>query len=161
MRILGIDPGLRLTGFGCLEPAPRSGRSDAKVIDAGVLRLDADAPVADRLVELDRDFRELLDRLKPDVLAIEMLYSHYKHPATAIVMGHGRGVIILAAKQRSVTLVELRPTEIKKSLTGHGHATKAQMQDSIAVALALEVRPEPPDVADALAMALCVLRRGI
>jgi len=70
-------------------------------------------------------------------------------------------VIILAAKQRSVTLVELRPTEIKKSLTGHGHATKAQMQDSIAVALALEVRPEPPDVADALAMALCVLRRGI
>ncbi len=162
MRILGIDPGLRITGYGCLQaPPPKGIAAEAAVIEAGVLRLDEKRPVADRLVELDTDFRELLDRTRPDIVAVEMLFSHYKHPVTAIVMGHARGVILLAARQARIPIVELRPTEIKKSLTGHGHAKKDQMQRAIKTELHLAAEPKPPDVADALAIALCAVRRRI
>jgi len=160
MRILGIDPGLRLTGYGCLQsPAPKGSPCEALVIEAGVFRLDIKRSVADRLVELDTDFRELLTRTRPDIVAVEMLFSHYKHPVTAIVMGHARGVLLLAARQARIPIVELRPTEVKKSLTGHGHAEKGQMQRAIKHELRLATEPEPPDVADALAIALCAARR--
>ncbi|MGQ0628501.1 MAG: crossover junction endodeoxyribonuclease RuvC [Phycisphaerales bacterium] len=161
MRVLGIDPGLRLTGYGCLE-TPAQGRSsavEALVVEAGVIRLDVKRSVADRLTELDLDFRALLQRVRPDIVAVEMLFSHYKHPATAIIMGHARGVLLLATRQSRLPLVELRPTEVKKSLTGHGHADKSQMQRTIRAELRLAVEPKPPDVADALAIALCALRR--
>jgi len=106
MRILGIDPGLRLTGYACLERADDSTDTPA-IVEAGVFRLDqrvqgedvegahtkSAASVSARLVELDRDFRDALERLKPEVVAVESLFAHYKHPATAIVMGHARGVL--------------------------------------------------------------------
>src|SRR2546423_1468200 len=100
MRVLGIDPGLRLTGYGCVEAAPMDGRArrgrgpDAVLIEAGVIRLNGKASMASRLVELDADLRETIERLRPDAVAVEKLYAHYKHPTTAIVMGHARGVVL-------------------------------------------------------------------
>ncbi len=159
MRILGIDPGLRLTGYGCVDVPARRGGGAPVLVEAGVFRLNAKASVSERLAELDEDFRGLLERVKPEVVAVEMLFAHYKHPTTAIVMGHARGVLLLAVRRAGLRLVELRPTMVKKSLTGHGHAQKAQLQRAIQVEFGLSALPEPPDVADALAIALCASRR--
>ncbi len=160
MRILGIDPGLRLTGFACLERAraPRT-PSGAMVIEAGVIRLNAKSAVADRLLELDTDLAEIIARVGPAALAVEKLYAHYAHPTTAIVMGHARGIVLLQARRAGLDVLELGATEVKKSLTGNGHASKSQMQDSVKMQLGLAARPEPPDVADAIAIALCAMRR--
>jgi crossover junction endodeoxyribonuclease RuvC len=160
VRVLGIDPGTRITGYGCVEASRAARGPGAALIEAGVFRLDTKRPVADRLLELDTDLRELIDRLRPDVVAVEMIFSHVKHPATAMVMAHARGVILLGAKRAGLPLVELRPSEVKKSLTGFGHAEKAQIQRAVQECFALPEPPKPPDVADALAIALCALRRG-
>lgn len=116
--------------------------------------------VADRLVELDRDIRELIGRLVPDAIAIEGLFAHYKHPETAIKMAHARGLILLAARQAGVEIVELKPAEVKKSLTGSGSAGKAQVQESVRQLFRLEEVPKPNDVADALAIAVAAGRRA-
>lgn len=161
MRVLGIDPGLRITGYACLEPGP--GR--AAIIEAGVFRLTGDGTrgspgsVSSRLVELDRDFRALLDRVRPDLVAVEGLFSHYKHPATSIVMGHARGVLLLAVQQAGLSLVELKPAAVKKSLTGNGQAGKDQVRRAIQDEFSLPELPSPPDLADALAIALCAAGR--
>ncbi len=160
MIVLGIDPGLVLTGYGCIDVS----REPARLIEAGVFRLSKGVgkgvlSVSARLEELDSDFRAALARLKPDVVAVESLFAHYKHPATAIVMGHARGVLLLAVQQAAVQLVELKPNTVKKSLTGFGHADKGQMQRAIQGVFGLPEPPNPPDVADALAIALCAARR--
>lgn len=156
MRVLGIDPGTRITGFGCVE----GDQDRPRLIDAGVFRLlKVSKELGPRLVELERDLDALLAVLRPDVVAVEGLFVHYKHPATAIMMGHARGVIVLAVQRAGPELVEFKPAEVKKSLVGHGQASKAQMQDAIRRQFGLESRPEPADVADALAIALCALRR--
>ena len=162
MRVLGIDPGLRLTGYGCVEPARSKAAltpSGASIIEAGVFKLDAKSSVSDRLVELEQDLVALLERVKPDLAAVEQLYAHYSHPATAIVMGHARGVILLAIRRANVPLVELRPNEVKKAATGYGHAAKDQMQKAMQFQFGLKELPKPPDVADALAIALTAMRR--
>lgn len=152
---------MRLTGFACLELARASRTpSGATLIEAGVIRLDAKTPVADRLVELDGDLAEIIERVRPGALAVEKLYAHYAHPTTAIVMGHARGIVLLRARKAGLGVVELGATEVKKSLTGNGHASKSQMQDSAKMQLGLTARPEPADVADAIAIALCAMRRG-
>lgn len=125
-----------------------------------MIRLDAKTPVADRLVELDGDLAEIIERVRPGALAVEKLYAHYAHPTTAIVMGHARGIVLLRARKAGLGVVELGATEVKKSLTGNGHASKSQMQDSAKMQLGLTARPEPADVADAIAIALCAMRRG-
>jgi len=161
VRILGIDPGLRFTGYGCIEHPG----ADPVLIEAGVFRLTKGAgrtalSVSARLEELDSDFRAALARLRPDVVAVESLFAHYKHPATAIVMGHARGVLLLAVQQAAVQLVELKPNTVKKSLTGFGHADKAQVQRAVQALFGLPEPPNPPDVADAIAVALCAARRA-
>lgn len=126
----------------------------------GVRQSAADAKtISSRLVELDRDFGEALERLRPEIVAVESLFAHYKHPATAIVMGHARGVILLAIARSGVRLMEFKPNEIKKSLTGHGLADKGRMQRAIQTVFGLSEPPKPPDVADALAIALCAAGR--
>jgi len=102
---------------------------------------------------------ELLAEHRPDAVAVEQLYAHYKHPRTAILMGHARGVILLTAAQRGLPVVDLPATAIKRFITGSGHAGKDQVQRMVAQALGLKGPPEPPDVADALAIALCALQR--
>ena len=151
MRILGIDPGLQLTGYGVLEWADMK----SSVVDGGVIRLDAKASIADRLVELATELESLFAEHKPDVCAVEQLYSHYAHPRTAILMGHARGVILLTARRNHVRLEEFAANRVKQSLTGHGHASKEQMQRAVQSQWNLPSLPEPPDVADALAVAFC------
>jgi crossover junction endodeoxyribonuclease RuvC len=162
MRYLGIDPGLRITGYGCIEA--RAG--DFALVEGGVVRLKAEregkaVPVADRLLELHADVADIIKRLEPEAVAVEQVFAHYKHPATAIAMGHARGVILLAIRQAGLRLVELKPNAIKKFLTGHGHASKDQMQAAVQARLRLAARPEPPDVADAVAIALCAAWRAV
>ncbi|MGE3107958.1 MAG: crossover junction endodeoxyribonuclease RuvC [Phycisphaerales bacterium] len=164
MRIIGIDPGLRFTGFACVNVIDPQRGSEApgvglELVDAGVIRLRPGDSVARRLVELDDDLAPLLHRLAPSRAAVEKLYAHYKHPATAAIMGHARGVMLLAIARAGIDLVELGATEVKKSLTGHGHASKQQIQRAVAAQLGLASLPEPPDVADAIAIALCAARR--
>lgn len=160
MPVLGFDPGLRITGYGCvtgdeIRPA---------ILEAGAIRLVTGSgpvpPVADRLVELDRDVRDLIARLRPHTVAIEGLFAHYAHPETAIKMAHARGVILLAARQAGVQILELKPAEVKKSLTGSGRADKAQVQESVRQLFNLEATPKPADVADALAIAVAAMRRA-
>lgn len=166
MRVLGIDPGLRLTGYACLDDLGTTSTGErARILEAGVFRLGKDAAVSNaksvsaRLEELDRDFRELIARRKPDAVAIESLFAHYKHPATAIVMGHARGVLLLAVRQAGVRLLEFKPALVKKGMTGHGAADKARMQRAVQACFNLAEPPSPPDVADAIAIAWCALRR--
>ncbi|HPD13768.1 MAG TPA: crossover junction endodeoxyribonuclease RuvC [Planctomycetota bacterium] len=151
MRVLGIDPGLQVTGYGLL--AVRGAR--VSVVEAGVLRTSERDPLEARLHRLHGLARGLFHELAPEAIAVENLYSHYRHPVTAILMGHARGVLFLAAAEAGVPVVSYGATRIKKSLTGAGHASKAQMQRMVQSALGLKTLPEPPDVADALAVALC------
>jgi crossover junction endodeoxyribonuclease RuvC len=151
MRILGVDPGLRLTGYGVVDYHPVR----PKLVDGGVIRLDPKASLADRLVELETELDGPIAEHKPDVVAVEQLYSHYAHPRTAILMGHARGVILLTARRRGVRVEQFAANRIKQSLTGHGHASKEQMQRAVQSLWNLPEPPDPPDVADALAIALC------
>jgi crossover junction endodeoxyribonuclease RuvC len=151
MRIIGIDPGLQLTGYGVIDWRPVR----PVLVDGGVIRLKVKTPIADRLVELEQELDDLFAEHKPDACAVEQLYSNYEHPRTAILMGHARGVILLVARRRGVRIEEFAANRIKQSLTGHGHAGKSQMQRAIQAQWNLAEPPEPPDVADALAVALC------
>ncbi|BAM05191.1 crossover junction endodeoxyribonuclease RuvC [Phycisphaera mikurensis] len=157
VRILGIDPGLRLTGYAVVEAAP--GRWDPALVEAGVIRLDADASVERRLVQLRDDVREVIAELRPGRGAVETLFAHVKHPRTAILMGHARGVILLELAAAGLPVGQLTATAVKKSLTGGGHASKGQVQRAVQSQLGLAAPPEPPDVADAIAIALCAGRR--
>ena len=151
MRIIGIDPGLQLTGYGVIDWRPVR----PALVDGGVIRLKVKTSIADRLVELEQELDDLFAEHKPDACAVEQLYSNYEHPRTAILMGHARGVILLVARRRGVRIEEFAANRIKQSLTGHGHAGKAQMQRAIQAQWNLAEPPDPPDVADALAVALC------
>jgi crossover junction endodeoxyribonuclease RuvC len=151
MRILGIDPGLQITGYGVLDWKPIR----PILVDGGVIRLKLKTPLADRLVELETELESLLEEHRPDVCAVEQLYSHYAHPRTAILMGHARGVILLLARKRGIRLEQFAANRVKQSLTGHGHASKGQVQRAVQSQWNLPNLPEPPDVADALAVAFC------
>jgi crossover junction endodeoxyribonuclease RuvC len=157
MRVIGIDPGLLLTGYGCVDRL--DGAAEAALVEGGVLRLKPRASIAFRLAQLHDDLASLLDELKPDLVAVEQVFAHARHVRTSILMGHARGVVLLAAQQRRLPLCELAPNEIKKAVTGNGHASKRQMQRAVMSQCALAAPPEPPDVADAIAIALCAVRR--
>lgn len=149
--ILGIDPGLRRTGYAVLGPG---GTKHSVLIEAGVVRLRAGDPLPLRLAELERGIMGLIDSHGPAALACEALYAHYKHPRTAILMGHARGVILAAAARRGLEVYSVAATRVKKLLTGSGRAGKRQMQLAVASTLGLVRLPEPHDVADAIAIAL-------
>lgn len=157
VRVIGIDPGLRLSGYGVVDA--RAGTAEPTLVEAGVIRLSPKLSVEARLVQLHEDLRQLFEETKPDTMAIEKIYAHYAHPRTAIVMAHARGVILLAAQQRGMKIHHLGANEVKKSLTGHGHASKEQMQRAVQSQYKLAELPEPPDVADAIAIATCYARR--
>ncbi len=157
MRVLGIDPGLQRTGYGCVSLA--AGALEPSLVEAGVLRFTARRPMLERLGQLHEDMSHLIAELKADQVAVEKLYAHYKHPRTAILMAHARGVILLAAQQAGLSVCDLPSTEVKKSVTGNGHASKRQIQLAVQAQCRLEAPPSPPDVADAIAIALCHARR--
>jgi crossover junction endodeoxyribonuclease RuvC len=151
MKILGIDPGLQICGYAVIE----ADRNRTKLLEAGVCRTSAKTSMEKRLVQIADDINSLLEKFSPACMAVEDLYSHYAHPKTAILMGHARGVILASACKRGTDVKSYAATRIKKSLTGNGHASKLQVQRSITSLLGLAKMPEPPDVADAIAVALC------
>ena len=150
MRVLGIDPGLRVTGYGLLE----ANGMRARVLEAGVVRSDDDASLPDRLRKIHLNVLEIIRELEPEAIAVEELYSHYGHPTTAILMGHARGAICLISGVHRIPLVNYPSTRIKKAVTGNGQASKRQVQRMVQTLLKLERPPEPADVSDALAMAI-------
>jgi crossover junction endodeoxyribonuclease RuvC len=151
MIILGVDPGLQVCGYAAVEV----NSNGEKLIEAGVIRTDESADLAERLNQIATDTGSLLENFGPNVVAVEELYSHYKHPKTAILMGHARGVILQTAAMKEAEVKSFGATRVKKSLTGNGRASKEQMQRAIQSTLGLKQLPEPPDVADAIAVALC------
>lgn len=151
VTVLGIDPALGTTGYGVLRVVGL----DIRLVDAGIVRVRRDAPIESRLKELFDGISEILTQHSPQFFAMEQLYSHYERPQTAILMGHARGVICLAAALASVPVISYEPTKVKKLLTGNGRAPKSQMQAAVQQQLRLPAPLEPPDVADALAIALC------
>ncbi len=151
MRILGIDPGLNTTGYGVVEVVDRQ----VRLVEAGVVRGKTKGSLTARVQEIHDGVADVIRTLQPEALALEKLYAHYDRPTTAILMGHARGVIVLAAAQAGIAVHDYAATQVKKTLTGNGRAPKSQMQDAIRRELRLSKTPEPPDVADALAIALC------
>jgi crossover junction endodeoxyribonuclease RuvC len=151
-RIMGLDPGLHNTGYGVIE-ADADGKP--RLIEAGVLRIPSDGLLSARLNVLHDAVCELMDELAPSAVAVEELFSHYARPRTAVIMGHARGVLLLAAGKRGIPTASYLPTRVKRALTGHGRASKEQMQQAVQIQFDLPAPPDPPDVADALAVALC------
>ncbi|MEQ1906100.1 MAG: crossover junction endodeoxyribonuclease RuvC [Pirellulaceae bacterium] len=149
--ILGIDPGLITTGYGILK---QSG-GKLELLEAGVIRSNAKDELEQRLQSLFVGAVEIVESFRPDVMAIEELYSHYERPSTAILMGHARGVLCLAAAQHNVPIRHYRATQIKSVMTGNGRAPKSQVQLAVMNHLHLASVPDPPDVADALAIGIC------
>lgn len=151
MIILGVDPGLHITGYGVIEVGSKN---RVKLKEAGVIRTKPRDGIASRLAKIYTNISDIIEEYKPNVLALEKLYSHYKHPVTSILMGHARGVVCLAAGILKVELINYPSTRVKKAITGKGHASKSQVQGMIQVLLNLKTKPEPVDVSDALACAL-------
>lgn len=163
-RVIGIDPGLQLTGYGIValpdsDATPVNPLIDPTLVEAGVLRFKSSDSVAVRLAQLYADLKNLISEHQPTVMVVEKLYAHYKHPNTAIIMGHARGVILLSAQQAGLDVIDIPSTEVKKAITGNGHASKEQIQRSIQAHCRLPEPPSPPDVADAIAIALTHARR--
>lgn len=149
--VCGIDPGLKTTGYAVLRFSPEG----PSIVDAGICRFDETLPLATRLAHIERDVGSILDEHRPHVLAVEQLYSHYKHPRTSILMAHARGVILLTAAARGIEVRDYAATRVKRHLTGNGRATKGHVQRTVAVTMGLSAPPEPSDLADAIAIALC------
>jgi crossover junction endodeoxyribonuclease RuvC len=156
MRILGVDPGLRTTGYGVVELL--AGRF--RLVEGGVLRPRASLSLEERLAELHAAMLDVVRSAQPDCMVVEELWSAPKHPLTGVLMGHARGVIALAAGQCAVTFEELSHVTVKRALTGNGAARKDQVKAMVCVQLGLAVSPEPDDVSDALALALVYGMRG-
>jgi len=152
--ILGIDPGLNTTGYGVVECVTESPGGKIRLLEAGVVRSRLET-LPQRVKEIFDGIAEIITMFHPTAVAMEQLYSHYDRPQTAILMGHARGAICLAAAQANLEIHSYAATKVKKMLTGSGHAAKDQMQRAIQRELRLDRVPEPPDVADALAIALC------
>lgn len=150
---MGVDPGLGRTGYAFVAETP----AGVQLLEAGVIRMSAKAPLATRLVELESALEELVTTHRPAALCCEALYAHYKHPRTAILMGHARGVILCLAGRHGVPVRSLSATHVKKWTTGSGRAGKSQIQQAIAATLGLRAIPEPDDVADAIAIAIAGL----
>ncbi|MDE2028440.1 MAG: crossover junction endodeoxyribonuclease RuvC [Candidatus Omnitrophica bacterium] len=150
MRILGIDPGLVTTGYGVV--ALEGG--GVKILEAGTIEPDPKELLENRLLRLHGHITTVLKDYQPDVVVLEKLYAHYKHPATAPVLGHVRGVICLSVAQQKIKLVEQSPKRIRKALMGNGNATKVQVQEFVKRVLNIKSPAFKLDASDALGLAL-------
>ncbi|MBX3442341.1 MAG: crossover junction endodeoxyribonuclease RuvC [Planctomyces sp.] len=148
---LGVDPGLNRTGYAIIVRSARGPR----LREGGLIRSTRGRTLAERVLEIGQGLREVVEEFQPDAMAIEQLFSHAQHVKTAILMAHARGAILLAAAQASVPIVHYSPTQVKRLLTGSGRASKEQVQGAVTRELGLTTVPEPNDVSDACAIALC------
>jgi crossover junction endodeoxyribonuclease RuvC len=156
MRVLGVDPGLRITGYGVVEGSGARFR----LIEGGVLRPDPGLSLERRLGQLHEAMLDVVRATRPDCMVVEELWTAPKHPSTAVLMGHARGVIALAAGRCDVAFEQLSHVTVKRALTGNGAARKATVKAMICAQLGLSVAPEPDDVSDALALALVFAMRA-
>jgi crossover junction endodeoxyribonuclease RuvC len=150
MRIIGIDPALKITGFGVID----CDSGLFSLVKAGTIITSADKPVFFRLNQIYCALKSLLIEFKPKVMVLEKIYSHSGHPATSFVLGQARGVICLAASQAGIDLVEYSATHVKKSVVGNGPASKEQVQKMVCALLKIKILPKYMDVTDALALAI-------
>lgn len=156
-RVIGIDPGLNVTGYGVVECRAE----EVKLLEAGVIRSPRSRGenLPARLQWLFDGLREVMDEFSPQTMCLEEVYSHISYPRTSILMGHARGVICLAAGLARIPVVNFPAKRIKQSVTGNGNASKTQVQRAVQQFFSLDRLPYPPDVADALAVALCYVNR--
>ena len=150
MKILGIDPGIGICGFGLIET---SARASARALDFGAVTTKVDAPIPARLLELYDSLTQVFNECKPEMVAVEKLFFA-KNITTGIVVAEARGIVLLVAEQNGLPVYEYTPNQIKMSLTGYGAATKTQIEEMVRVHLGLETKPKPDDAADALAVAI-------
>jgi crossover junction endodeoxyribonuclease RuvC len=150
-RYLGIDPGLQRTGYSLLLRTPRGPR----LIEGGVVRSTVSKPLEERVLEIGRGLREILEEHRPQAVAIEQVFSLGKNPKSSLLMAHARGALLYAAADFGISVVHYSPKQVKRLLTGSGAADKAQVQQAVQRELGLAKILEPNDVADATAIALC------
>lgn len=153
MIVLGIDPGTAVTGYGVVRG---DGRGMPSLVECGVIRTAARSPLPDRLLEIHDGVTELLARHRPDMVGVEGVF-YARNVRTTVVLGHARGVILLAARQAGVAVHELSPAEIKNAVVGTGAASKSQVQYMLTRLLRLKAVPSPSDAADGIAAALTCL----
>jgi len=158
MRVLGIDPGTATVGYGVVERSASPG-SAAHLVECGVLRTRARESLQDRLAVIHEGLRELIERHHPDVLAVEDIF-YATNVRTTVVLGHARGVILLAGAQAGLIVAEYSPALVKKTVVGRGAALKPQVGYMVAKLLKLSAAPQPADAADAVAVALTHLLTG-
>lgn len=151
MRILGIDPGTGILGFGIIDV---DAKLKPQLVDAGVIRTHVHEDTSVRLETIYDELTELIKELKPDVMSVEKLFFA-QNVTTAMTVAQARGVVLLCGKQNKLELAEYTPLQIKQALTGYGRADKKQMQEMVRVILGLAEAPKPDDCADALAAAIC------
>ncbi|MAT15353.1 MAG: crossover junction endodeoxyribonuclease RuvC [Planctomyces sp.] len=151
---LGIDPGLNRTGYALLKLEP--GSRTPRLLEGGIIRSTTALSLAERVYEIGSGLREILDEFEPEVMAIEQVFTAYKNPKSALLMAHARGAMLFAAAEKGLTVIHYTPTQIKRMLTGSGKASKEQIQHAVTFELKLAQIPEPNDVADATAVALCL-----
>jgi len=153
MRILGIDPGYATIGFGIVEAE----RGNYHLVQFGTITTSPERPFEQRLLTIYQDMNQLIDTVKPDVMAIEELFWGH-NVTTGIGVSHGRGVILLSAAQQQLPIFEYTPMQIKLAVVGYGNATKLQVMDMTKRLLKMERVARPDDAADAIAVALCHAR---
>lgn len=153
MRILGIDPGVAIVGFGVIE----SDRGQQRMIQYGAITTQAGLPLAARLVQIGNDLEQLIEQFQPDELAIEELFFS-KNITTGIAVAHGRGVVLYTAEKMQIPIYEYTPMQVKQAVVGYGLAEKKQVMDMTRRLLKLKSIPRPDDAADALAIAICHAR---
>jgi crossover junction endodeoxyribonuclease RuvC len=149
--VLGLDPGIAITGYGLVEESPSG---DLTCIEYGTVTTPAGQPMPSRLLSIDAELGALIERYKPDVVAVEELFF-CRNVTTALIVGQARGVAILTAARADVPVREYKPMEVKQAVTGYGRAPKAQVQEMVRLLLNLDHVPKPDDAADAVAVAVC------
>ena len=153
MRILGIDPGIAIVGFGLIE----ADRGRTQLLNYGAITTPAGLPLARRLVQIEQDMEALIAQLKPDAIAVEELFFS-NNITTGIAVAHGRGIILLSGYQAGLQIYEYTPLQVKQAVVGYGRADKKQVMDMVRRILSLQAVPRPDDAADAVAIALCHAR---
>ena len=156
MRVLGVDPGARVTGYGVVDRSS----GELRLVECGVVRPTPTLPLAGRLVEIHRELLEIMERHSPMCVAVEDVF-YGRNARTASVLGHARGVILMTAASRHVEVAEYPAAQIKKAVTGHGSATKTQVGYMVQKLLGLAEPPAPADAADGCAAAICHFLHGV
>lgn len=159
MTVLGVDPGTAVMGYGVVTAAGTRQGGAPRLVECGVIRTRPGQPLGDRLAILFDGVTEILERHRPDAVAVEGLF-HGRNARSALVLGHARGIVLLAACKAGLTVAEISPAEVKRAVTGTGAATKPQVGAMVMRLLHLTASPAPADAADGVAIALTHLLRA-